>query len=244
MNKILLVLIFLVTGAFAQESTHVYTKTYKFIFSKKEFFRVSYADYPQGDEVFYELGYDRAAPLPAEISSPLTALKITGNNHSDDLFMYAYKKISGLKPDTRYHVSFSLEFASNAPTGSAGSGGSPGDSVYVKIGAVCKKPERYVDDQGYFRMVLDKGNQAEDGKDMILIGDVGVETANHVYRLKTLPYLPNEQIREKLADYSVVSNKRGEVWVVLGTDSGFESTSTIFYTNLVIGFSRQLSENL
>ena len=140
-------------------------KTYKYTFSKEESFKVAFADYPQGREESYELASKNNAILPHEINTRQHGLKISGNNNSDDLFMYAYKKVSGLKPNTLYHVDFSIEFASNAEAGSVGAGGSHGDSVFVKMGAVSEKPRRYVNDLNLYQITLDKGNQEVDGKD-------------------------------------------------------------------------------
>lgn len=218
-------------------------KSYKFTFSKKEHFKVSFADYPKGQEKFFELEFKNGATLPHEINTPLHGLKISGNNHSDDLFMYAYKKVKGLKPNTTYHVRFNLEFASNATEGSMGTGGSPGDSVFVKIGAVSNEPKRYLDSANDYRIDLDKGNQAFDGKDMITIGTIGTDTENSMYRLKTLPYLPDEEMQSKLDHYTVITNNKGEAWLILGTDSGFESTTTLFYTNLSVTFRELVRES-
>lgn len=63
--------------------------------------------------------------------------------------MYAYKKITHLKPNTRYQVSFSLVFASNVPKDTIGAGGAPGDSVYMKMGMISQKPARYIDSSNY-----------------------------------------------------------------------------------------------
>lgn len=213
--------------------------TYKSTFAKSDHYFVSYADYPKGQESFYELNFKPGSKLPSEIRTKSEGLNISGNNHSDDLFMYAYTKISGLSANTTYHVTFSLEFASNA-TSDMGVGGSPGESVFVKIGTVAKEPQRYVDDSGFYRMTLDKGNQMQDGKDMVLIGTAAVNTRNELYMLKTLPYQPDSLMQEKLANYSVTTNDKGEVWLILGTDSGFESTSTFIYTNVVVTFSKTL----
>jgi hypothetical protein len=211
-------------------------KTYKYTFSEKNPVQVEFADYPQGEEHNFELTFKHNAPLPSEIHTKHPGLKISGINHSDDLFMYAYKKIKGLKPNTTYKVSFSLEFASNAPLESFGVGGSPGDGVYMKIGVVSKEPQRYIDDLNYYRINLDKGDQQGDGKDMILIGTIGVDTKEPTYRLKTLPYLPNEEMQHKLNQYTVTTNNKGEVWAIFGTDSGFEGPTTLFYTNLSLSF--------
>jgi hypothetical protein len=224
----------------SEDTSNSDIKTYKYTFSKQDHFNVSYADYPSDQDEFYELDYKNGAKLPREINTHHPhGLKISGNNHSDDLFMYAYKKIPGLKPNTQYHVSFSLEFASNAPVGSSGVGGSPGDSIFVKIGAVNIEPQRFIDTDNYYKLALDKGNQKQDGKDMILIGTVGVDTQDSIYRLKTLPYIPNPELQEKLAQYTVTTDNQGQAWVVFGTDSGFEATSTFFYTNLSITFKEQ-----
>lgn len=237
MKKSTLFLFFLLsnTASFAITDTPD-IKTYKYTFSQKDNFQVSYADYPKGEETFFELKFKNGTSLPREINTALHGLKISGNNHSDDLFMYAFKKVGHLKPNTNYHVSFSLEFASNAQEGSMGVGGSPGDSVYVKIGAVSQEPQRYVDSSNDYKIDLDKGNQELDGKDMILIGTFGVDTQDSIYRLKTLPYVPNEETQRKLANFTVTTNNKGEAWVVLGTDSGYESTTTIIYTNLSVTF--------
>jgi len=134
MKKIRFLLVFsinimIAVTASASTNHRIDIKSYKYTFSKKDNFTVSYADYPQGEEAFFKLKFKNGAVLPPEIKTSLHGLKISGNNHSDDLFMYAYKRIDGLKPHTDYHVSFSLEFASNAPQGSMGTGGSPGDGV-------------------------------------------------------------------------------------------------------------------
>lgn len=207
--------------------------TYKFTFSKHEHFIVSFADYPKGQEAFYELQYKENSLLPPHIKTNQHALKISGNNHSDDLFMYAYKQISGLKPNTSYKVHFLVELASNASAESIGVGGSPGASVYVKIGVVSDEPHRYIDEFGYYRMALDKGNQEEGGKEMLVLGNIGVDTHDNIYRLKTL----TDRLDEMNNNFSVTSDNQGRAWLILGTDSGYESTSTVFYTNVIVNFS-------
>ena len=79
-----------------------------------------FADYPVGEESFYELswGWDN---LPAEVtvdgkeaSKTLSkGLFLSGNNHSDDLFMFVKRKITGLDPNTAYSVQFSVLIESN-----------------------------------------------------------------------------------------------------------------------------------
>ncbi|MBA2650511.1 MAG: hypothetical protein H0U75_13140 [Legionella sp.] len=209
----------------------VVTTEIEFNFSKQQPFQVSFTDFPKGEEAAYELDFENGASLPAEIKSRSQGLRISGNNHSDDLFMYAYKKVTGLKPNTMYQVDFSLEFASNARTGSVGAGGSPGDCVYVKMGTTTHKPARYVDKTNFYQLDLDKGNQGTGGKDLILMGTIGVET-EALYSLKTLAH--QSKVRQAtLHNYSLTTNNLGEFWIIFGTDSGYESTTTIFYTHLL-----------
>jgi hypothetical protein len=181
----------------------------------------NFADYPMGSEEFYELefGYEN---LPAPLDSAKGALKLSGSNRSDDLFMYAYRRITGLAPGTVYNITFHVEFASNVADNMVGIGGSPGESVYIKAGATDIEPGREIDDMDYYRMDIDKGNQSQGGNDMIVIGDFSNDTDQEVYTLKTVTN--DEQA------FSVMPNDAGELWIIVGTDSGFEGSTTIYYS--------------
>lgn len=82
-----------------------------------------FADYGVGREVDFNLNFERTN-LPEPLNSDQYALKLSGMNGSDDLFMYLKKKVTGLKPDTRSNVLFDIEFASNVADGLVGIGGS------------------------------------------------------------------------------------------------------------------------
>lgn len=182
-----------------------------------------FADYPEGEEEFYELSFEHTS-LPEPLDETQGALKQSGNNHSDDLFMFVKKKISGLAPNEDYKVAFEIEIASNAANNSFGVGGSPGTSVYIKAGISSEEPVGVKQDDGYLRMNIDKNNQANSGEDMKLLGDFANGTDSNTYALKMLTYNSDElQAR---------TNEEGELWLVVGTDSGFESTTTIFYNTI------------
>jgi hypothetical protein len=72
-------------------------------------------------------------------------------------------------------------------------------------------------------MNLDKGNQQIGGNDMKKIGDFSNGTDLYTYKLKTL---------KTISPLNIKSNSNGEIWLIIGTDSGFESTTTIYY-NLI-----------
>ncbi len=188
---------------------------------------VDFADYPEDNETFYELEHE-ISPLPEPLDETKSSLKLSGNNHSDDLFMFVKRKITDLEPNRSYDLTFNLEFATNAPDNSFGVGGSPASSVYIKAGASKIEPITEIDSLDMHRMNIDKGNQASEGEDMINLGDFSNGSEEEVYKLKTLS---NEN------PFTVQSDENGELWVIVGTDSGFEATTTIYYNKISIKFN-------
>lgn len=183
-----------------------------------------FADYPEGEEEFYELDFSHTT-LPSPLDETEGALMLTGNNHSDDLFMYVKKEITGLIPNKEYNIKFEVKFASNVADNMVGIGGSPGESVYIKVGAAPIEPQKELDDMGWYRMNIDKGNQSQSGDDMIVIGDFSNDTDENVYTLKTLT---ND------TPFRATTNSNGSLWIIVGTDSGFEGTTTIYYDNIAV----------
>ena len=68
------------------------------------------------------------------------ALRIEGHNRSDDLFMFVKRRVTGLRPNADYAVSFDVTFLSNAPADAIGAGGGPGTDVFLKVGALSFEP--------------------------------------------------------------------------------------------------------
>jgi hypothetical protein len=180
-----------------------------------------FSDYSeQTDRELFE--FDVAhADLPPELRLRRKALRITGHNRSDDLFMFLTRPIDGLRPNTRYRLAFDLELASNAPATSVGIGGSPGASVYLKAGAVPFEPMSIKNADGYYQMNLDKGNQAVGGRDMIVIGNIATTREDEMYQLirRTSVGKP----------FSAQTDSRGRLWVIVGTDSGYEGLTVLYY---------------
>lgn len=83
---------------------------------------VDFADYPLSpDSVKYNLDFG-ITNLPSPLDVSKKGLRVSGKNHSDDLFMFLKKKVSGLKPNTSYRFNFEVALASDAPSGLAGIG--------------------------------------------------------------------------------------------------------------------------
>lgn len=187
-----------------------------------------FADYPVGEDAFYELLVDYR-PLPAPIESSGSGLFATGQNRSDDLWMYYRGRVAGLSADTRYRVSFELQIATDAPSGCLGVGGAPGEGVTVKAGVSATLPDR-VDESGFWRMNVDKGQQSQPGRAAVVLGDLANGRpcgARQVWVLKPL---------RTDATIDVTTDRTGAVWLFVGTDSGFEARSDVYFTTLTATF--------
>lgn len=197
--------------------------------------KAGFADYPQGEEEFYELGSSHSN-LPAQLTTTRKGFKVTGNNHSDDLFMFITKQVDGLEPNTRYSFRFKVTFGTNAQNNCMGIGGSPGNSVWIKVGATKNEPKAVNDGTGFLLLNWDKGNQATGGSDAIIAGDF----ANSQECSATgdeAPYLQKTLITEK-GVYTTVSDDKGSLWLLLGTDSGFEGPTTIYFMELEVAATK------
>ncbi len=157
---------------------------------------------------------------------------LSGNNHSDDLFMFIKRKVTGLNPNTSYTLVFEVELASNAPKGSVGAGGSPGESVYLKAGASEIEPVKNVQGDQYV-LNIDKGNQSEAGSNATVLGDIATPLTVAEYTLIT-----RNNASPSAEPLIAQSNSNGDIWLMIGTDSGFEGTTTVYYTNVKVLFSR------
>lgn len=192
-----------------------------------------FADLPVEGHDIYELEVAHA-PLPEEVGKEGFSVKIQGHNRSDDLFMFLKRKIDGLKPATTYHVIFDLEIASKYPQTSVGIGGSPGASVYLKVGATVIEPLEVVEEGGmedYLRMNIDKGNQSQDGKDMYGIGTVGIDGEDFRYEL-----IKRDNYERP---FPITTGADGSIWLILGTDSGFEGLTVLYYNEIKVTLIEQ-----
>lgn len=163
--------------------------------------------------------------LPAEVSENGMALKLSGRNLSDDLFLFTKKQISGLRPNHTYNATFEVELTSKYPEESFGIGGSPGASVYLKAGGAPVEPVP-VEEGDDIRINIDKGNQAQSGKDMVVLGNIGIPGSEEKYQLIRRDNLQNP--------VPITTDDRGNLWLIVGTDSGFEGTTTVYYNTIKV----------
>ena len=194
-------------------------------------FTVLFADKPPGEELFYELDFQHEA-LPAPLSAR-RGLRLSGNNHSDDLAMLVKGALGGLLPDTLYTLEIDMELASDVPAGCAGVGGSPGEGMYMHLGASTQEPlalpSTAPGDNGWLRLNIDYGQQSQSGANALVVGvlsnsyscDDGTAAP---WELKTLS--------TRGQALQVRSDAQGRLWVVAGSDSAFEGRSDWYLTAL------------
>ena len=188
-----------------------------------------FADLPVDyDDSIYKLDSGRRE-LPSGLEG--YGMYLQGHNGSDDLFMYLTKQLSGLVPDTTYHITYKIELATNVPGGLMGVGGSPGESVYVKVGASTNQPIVEIAGDDFLRINIDKGNQASSGSDMLTIGDVASADVfdESQFVLKTL-------FAEGF-DFEATTDTDGNLWLIVGTDSGFEGLTTIYFAQIEVSLT-------
>jgi hypothetical protein len=185
----------------------------------------AYADYSLGMEaaIGFAFGHER---LPAPLAG-FSGLYLAADNRSDDLFMYAVRRVDGLAANRRYRVDTQLRLATNVPAGCPGAGGSPGESVYVKAGATGFRPEKVVQGSAV-RVNFDKGNQSTGGADARVIGDIaqtgpGGNCLAAAWQLKSLSTGTTGPV--------VTTDSSGRLWLVIGTDSGFEGFTRLYFVD-------------
>jgi hypothetical protein len=175
--------------------------------------------------------------LPFELEIEGTSYYLEGMNHSDDLFMFLKRRLGtddGVVAGQEYRIKFTIVFASNAPSGAAGIGGSPGESVFLKAGASTVEPEVYLDSAtNYYLINVDKGSgNSDSGKAASVIGNI----ANGLYAdeidIENPPYVSLK--RQPKHEYTATASPDGELWLLVGTDSGFEGLTGIYYQSIAV----------
>jgi hypothetical protein len=190
-----------------------------------------FAEYsPETVDMMLEAG---SRPLPSELGINGTGYYLQGMNHSDDLFMFLKRRLGpddGVVPGQEYRVMFTIVFASNAPSGAVGIGGSPGGSVYLKAGASVVEPEVYLDSaDNHYHMNVDKGEGNEPGGEAASkVGDI----ANGLSAEEDPRYVSLKRQHEH--QDTVNASQDGELWLLVGTDSGFEGLTGIYYESIVV----------
>ncbi len=189
----------------------------------KDGWQAGFAEYSGDNAEIYELE-EGLATLPPPLDENEPAYRISGMNRSDDLFMYFTKRVEGLRPMTLYNARFTLHIASDARSGGVGAGGAPGESVGIGVGLTTEEPVSEPDENNFYQMNIDKIQQCcTDGNDMVVIGNVANGTEEYIYTLI-----------ERTGTFSAMTDERGVLWLIIGTDSGYEGRTTLYYSDIEV----------
>ena len=183
-----------------------------------------FSDYPKGEESFYELEF-AYSHLPEPLDTTIKAIRLSGNNHSDDLLSFITTRISQLIPNAVYEVTFDITMASNVATNSAGIGGSP--DLALGVGGLGYEPANALDEANWYRTNFISLLQSRESNNVMqMIGTIGVQDTTTAY---TLINRNNKDNPIKLK-----TNEYGELWLMIGTDSGFEGITTLYFNSIII----------
>jgi len=202
----------------------IFTKDFDFNLEEYEW-SPGFADFPadSADSVQFELKYAYTEPVVSKLTK--RSIMLSGNNVNKDLFMYIKKRIDGLRPNTEYTLTFSVELASDANSIQPASG-----SVFLKAGATHGEPKSVIED-GRYAMNIDKGDGAAAGDDLVSLGDLLTQSNYAGYSLITRT---NTMANNR---YVAKTNSDGELWLIVGTDATVEGTAKVFYTRITVVFS-------
>ncbi len=185
------------------------------------------------DSSAWALGYsdhsDNTAPanVHMQLSEPLgppfnqRALQISGTNRSDDMFVFIRRRVDQLAPSTLYLAKVSLELVAGIPQGCMGVGGAPGEAVYVKTAVSEIQPHSVRQADGNWVMNIDKGNQASSGLQGQTLGNITNSDTDCQWGRSERKTLSTSKA------ITVHTNTQGQLWWLLGQDSGYEAGSSL-----------------
>ncbi|MFD2614149.1 copper amine oxidase N-terminal domain-containing protein [Paenibacillus gansuensis] len=185
-----------------------------------------FADLPVDyNKEIYELSFGKEK-IPQDAGSVVNyGLKLNGVNRSDDLFMYITRKYDGLRKNTTYIAKLKFDMYTSESGGMIGIGGAPAEAVYIKAGVLSKAPkviEEKNGDGAYFRMNLDKGNQGTEGPGVKIVGNaVKPDSGKEGFQRVQMTY-----------EAKVTTNENGELHLLIGSDSGYEGRTTLYFDNI------------
>lgn len=193
------------------------------------------SDYPA--EQFAQLQFLAGVQsLPPELKITGNALYLQSNNTPDDLFTFLKRRLTaadGIRPGRAYGMRYEIYLTSRSPTGCPGAGGAPGESVYLKAGGSGSEPLPRVDNNNYVRLNVDKGEQSGDGPAASVVSNLanGIP-CELIPDLSNVPYILLK--RNHTHPFPVSASDSGELWLLVGHESGFESLTSVYFLEITV----------
>lgn len=189
------------------------------------------ADY-YDDDAPSETGYGWSK-LPPGTGLSGMGYYLTSHNNSDNVMTYVKRQYGGFVAGAKYQLSFSMSHATDASLDCMGAGGSRGASIYMVVAASGDEPKTVKQANGEYRMNLDRGNNAESGTQGKVLGQLGSE------ELACMASGWAKVTRQSDETITVTADKEGKLWIVLGTDSGFESANALYLLSATVNVKPQ-----
>lgn len=211
----------------------VVTLDYRFEGTTSQGWTAGYTDYFAGMEPTIQF-----SATIAPLGSPLLGrgIRLSSNNASDDVWMYISRQLTtsnGISPNKLYDVAITVWVASNAQTGCAGIGGAPGESVYLKAGAVNMPPLKLQNSEQFYYFSIDKGAQSNIGSEAFGLGNLA--NGDSCDNNEPKPYRLLQRVGSTTT--SVRATVDGKLWLYVGTDSGYEGITTMFIDRVLVTLS-------
>ena len=168
-----------------------------------------FADYPAADSAAWH--FKHSIETMPNVTPTQKGLRISGDNFSDDLFLFIKRKVTGLVPGAEYAMTVNAGIVTAQCPDCLG-----GDSFYFKAGAGGTEPKKVLASGGMYRMNIDKGNQSRGGPDMDTVAavyhDVPGDLTPHLMHFGNAKH-----------PFRFHADAKGEAWVILGVESAFET---------------------
>lgn len=219
-----ILLVVLSSCSMADKAEGIEIFSMNFDFSQgSEGWTADFTDYPVNEDPRADSVYQwKAEFIPGAVeTNGGSAYMISCNNMSGDVFMFLKKKIDGLRPNTNYNVVYEIRLSSNAVAG---------QGIILKGGASELEPKKVIED-GYYVLNIDKGTDTTSGENAVSFGDIGAASPSNGYSYTTKTNSNSYQ------PFITRTNSKGELWLVLGTDSLFEGVTTVYFMNINLVFS-------
>lgn len=193
-----------------------------------------FSDYPvstdeQNNEAFYQLEGNYIKSPTDDTLTP--GWRLSGDNRSDDLLMAIKGYVRGLKANRHYQFTLSVSLSTDIPANCVGIGGAPGESVFVKLAASAEEPKNEKVD-GMYRLNIDLGNQSQSGTQGVTVGDI----SNGIDCNDEQKYVKKTLSMQHAID--VKTDRFGGFWLLAGTDSGFEGTTTYYINKITMNIAK------
>jgi hypothetical protein len=165
------------------------------------------------DTNFFNLKRTR---LPTGLDTTRYALRIFNKIPDATMFAYIKKQITGLNPGHTYSVNYEISMGTNIARNT-----SAGSMIYLKAGA---SPNEPLTDSKTFAFNLDKGKGGQDGKRLVVIGDISNELDRGGYTVV--------QKTNNGKSVMVESDADGKIWLCIGADATYTGSVVFFYDSI------------